>query len=513
MRKNILSRIIVISVIIAITMIPYVNAKVESIQVENGQYIDAIRVTTNGTYNYDYANEVLRLVNEERAKENLAPLAMDRSTQNVAMLRSNECSIYYDHMRPNGLDFFTLEGDIFICGENIAIGYSTPEAVMDGWMNSPGHRANIMSSYATSIGIGCYESEGGLYWTQTFSSDSPAEVATTTGTQSVTQTHVVSATLNLLDLYIRGLGAANNLNVGETLVPTSIKNINVGWGYYSITILPSDVDFTSSNEEVFKVDSNGIVTAVGPGNATLTAALGDSILTYDIIVSAPLKSISLSDTNIDVYTGRTANLSVIYDPINTTDDKTVIWYSSDNNIATVDNNGVVTGVNVGTATIKAVVGDMSATATVNVNAAIESISLEEVKITAYINQVLDALKINYIPANATDDRTITWSSSNSDVASIALDGVITTKSLGTTIITATSKNGKTATCELEVVDYIKGDLNLDGKINSQDASMILDKYKYENATAEDIKIGDMNNDGKLNATDASQILDIYKNSN
>lgn len=60
-------------------------------------------------------------------------------------------------------------------------------------------------------------------------------------------------------------------------------------------------------------------------------------------------------------------------------------------------------------------------------------------------------------------------------------------------------------------DYIKGDINGDKKVNSIDASIILDKYKYDNATEEDLVLADMNNDGKLNAQDASIIFDIYKN--
>lgn len=72
---------------------------------------------------------------------------------------------------------------------------------------------------------------------------------------------------------------------------------------------------------------------------------------------------------------------------------------------------------------------------------------------------------------------------------------------------------RTYTLNYTVADYLKGDMNGDGKINAQDASIVLDKYKYDNATQEDIKIGDMDNNGKLNATDASQIIDIYKKVN
>ena len=121
------------------------------------------------------AQEVIRLVNIERAKEGEAPLQYHAGLQKVAMLRAQEISILFSHGRPDGRDSYTAFGEAGVgCpdGENIAKGSLTPERVMYIWMNSPGHRAAILSPTATHIGVGFYKSANGIYyWVQDFSSD------------------------------------------------------------------------------------------------------------------------------------------------------------------------------------------------------------------------------------------------------------------------------------------------------------------------------------------------------
>ena len=119
------------------------------------------------------AQEVIRLVNIERAKEGEAPLQYHAGLQKVAMLRAQEISILFSHGRPDGRDSYTAFGEAGVgCpdGENIAKGSLTPERVMYIWMNSPGHRAAILSPTATHIGVGFYKSAKGVYyWAQDFS--------------------------------------------------------------------------------------------------------------------------------------------------------------------------------------------------------------------------------------------------------------------------------------------------------------------------------------------------------
>ena len=119
-----------------------------------------------------FENKVLELVNAERAKNGLSALQMDESVRKVARVKSSDMSQnnYFSHTSPTyGTPFEMLKSygiSYKSAGENIAQGYTSPEAVVNGWMNSSGHRANILNASYTHIGIG-YEANGN-YWTQMF---------------------------------------------------------------------------------------------------------------------------------------------------------------------------------------------------------------------------------------------------------------------------------------------------------------------------------------------------------
>ena len=120
-----------------------------------------------------FANEVVRLVNEERAKAGLPALTVDRGAASAAQVRAKEIERSFSHTRPDGSSFnsaLTEAGVNFRgAGENIAYGQNSPEKVMEGLMNSSGHRANILNSSYTSIGVGHYQNASGVnYWTQLF---------------------------------------------------------------------------------------------------------------------------------------------------------------------------------------------------------------------------------------------------------------------------------------------------------------------------------------------------------
>lgn len=129
---------------------------------------------TNGSgSNQSYMERIVELVNQERAREGLSPLTVNKSAEAAALVRARETETSFSHTRPNGSSFSTALTEQGVsyrtAGENIAWGQKTPEQVMQGWMNSPGHRANIMSSKFTSIGVGYYRSASGTnYWTQLF---------------------------------------------------------------------------------------------------------------------------------------------------------------------------------------------------------------------------------------------------------------------------------------------------------------------------------------------------------
>lgn len=121
------------------------------------------------------AEQVLKLVNEERAKNNLKPLKMSEELRSIANLKARDMADkgYFDHNSPTyGSPFQMLQKfgvHYKSAGENIAAGQKTAAEVMQSWMNSSGHRANILNASFTEIGIGYYEGGSyGTYWTQIF---------------------------------------------------------------------------------------------------------------------------------------------------------------------------------------------------------------------------------------------------------------------------------------------------------------------------------------------------------
>lgn len=126
----------------------------------------------DGESNSSFVSQVVSLVNEERAKAGLSALTVDSRAAAAAEVRAREIVTSFSHTRPDGSSFstaLTQSGASFRgAGENIAYGQRTPQEVMNGWMNSQGHRANILNADFTSIGVGYYESAGVGYWTQLF---------------------------------------------------------------------------------------------------------------------------------------------------------------------------------------------------------------------------------------------------------------------------------------------------------------------------------------------------------
>lgn len=122
-----------------------------------------------------FVERVLELVNEERAKEGAKPLALDQDLCAVAKMHSEDMIArdFFSHENPDGaspFDRMTAYGIRFTAAaENIAAGQTTPEQVMDSWMNSPGHRTNILNNAYGKIGIGfAMGGSYGIYWTQCF---------------------------------------------------------------------------------------------------------------------------------------------------------------------------------------------------------------------------------------------------------------------------------------------------------------------------------------------------------
>ena len=133
---------------------------------------DVLTIPETDTSVRAYEREVIRLVNAERAKYGLSALTEDWELSRVARYKSQDMhdNRYFAHNSPTyGTPFQMIRAfglSYRAAGENIAMGYRTPAAVVAGWMNSEGHRANILSSAYTKLGVG-YVADGS-YWTQQF---------------------------------------------------------------------------------------------------------------------------------------------------------------------------------------------------------------------------------------------------------------------------------------------------------------------------------------------------------
>ena len=223
-------------------------------------------------------------------------------------------------------------------------------------------------------------------------------------------------------------------------------------------INPSDttddktLKWTSRNPDVATVDNTGKVTAVGGGTATITVkSQNGKEASCEVKVTSKIESISLNKSNITLSKGTSETLKATINPSDTTDDKTLKWTSSNPNIATVDNTGKVTAVGGGTATItvKSQNGK-EASCEVKVTSKIESISLNKSNITLS-KGTSETLKATINPSDATDDKTLTWKSEDENIAKVDGNGKVTGVGTGTTNITVTTSNGKSATCKVTVV--------------------------------------------------------------
>ena len=217
-----------------------------------------------------------------------------------------------------------------------------------------------------------------------------------------------------------------------------------------------DVVWTSSNEGIATVDSNGLVTFANEGVVTIKASCRDSFsdsVTLNIKREVLASSISFNKDTLSLIDGNpSVTLVVRWNPTNVTY-KNLVWTSSNESVATVTEsvNGVVTPVGVGNAIITATTKNgVSATCYVVVNERIlpTSVQLDQESVTIEETQKLK-LNATVLPDNSTH-KDITWSSSDSSIVSVDANGYLQGNSIGTAVITATTINGCEATCNVTV---------------------------------------------------------------
>jgi len=237
---------------------------------------------------------------------------------------------------------------------------------------------------------------------------------------------------------------------GITLNKTALALTKGSNETLTATVDPTDADGTvswsSNNTSVATVDSNGKVTAVATGTATITATIGDKSAACEVTVTNPATGITLNSSTLALKKGNTGQLAATVTP-NDADNKSVTWTSSNTNVATVDSSGKVTAVASGSATITATnASGQNATCAVTVTNPASGITLNKstLALTKGSNETLTA---TVSPADA--DGTVSWSSNNTSVATVDSNGKVTAVAVGTATVTAKAGD-KTATCTVTV---------------------------------------------------------------
>ncbi len=230
----------------------------------------------------------------------------------------------------------------------------------------------------------------------------------------------------------------------------------------AISFNPSDatdksIEWASSNPSVATVDENGLVTAHAVGTATITATNRGTVdgtpltATCVVEVRSYVESITLNKTETEIFVTGSEQLTAIVLPANAYV-KDVTWHSDNTSVATVSSSGKVTALSLGVATITATTTDgtnLSATCQVTVKG-LESITLNKTETEIFVTGS-EQLTATVLPANAYV-KTVTWSSSNTAVATVNQSGLVTALSLGVATITATTTDGTnlSATCQVTV---------------------------------------------------------------
>ncbi|MGE5398535.1 MAG: Ig-like domain-containing protein, partial [Chitinophagales bacterium] len=277
-----------------------------------------------------------------------------------------------------------------------------------------------------------------------------ATITVTTEDGAKTATCVVTVTSG--DVHVTGvtitpsiitLAPGGSRTLTANVEPSNATNKNVGW--------------SSSRPSIATVDQNGKVTAVALGNATITVITEDGGYTADCYVTVsknvPVTEVTVSPATLTIAPGNQRTLTATIKPTDATN-KNVSWSSNANNVATVDQNGVVTAIAEGTATITATAedGGFIDTCILTVSAEyvpVTAITLNKHKLELNVGGERETLVATISPSDATN-KEVVWGSSDSTVAAVT-NGIVTPVAKGTAYIMAISVDGSlTDTCEVVV---------------------------------------------------------------
>lgn len=406
-----------------------------------------LNISLDGTYNYDKCNEVFDLVNSERSKAQVSSLQLDYELTKKAQIRAREAALYFSHTRPNGDDALSSLG---ANGENIAAGSSTASGVMNQWMTSSGHKANILNKSFKSIGIGSFTTKSGAtYWVQVFSTKKATITKKFSGS-SDKNGEIVNIKTGLIKSISISDSKNKKLNIGEEYTISSARIENAGWSKVYTPVNNKNFTWKSSNNKIATVDSNGTIKGLDNGEVTITATLAGKKATYDVTVGTKqvdVESLKFTNESATIYVGEEKTFTPKISPSSASNSK-LTWKSSNTSVATVDQSGKVKGLTSGKTTI-------TVTAPNNKKASIELTVSEKLIKKITLSKTFDTINVGESktltatiePTDAVEK--ITWKSSNTKIATVE-NGKVKGLSAGKVKITASSKNDS-ASITIEVV--------------------------------------------------------------
>ena len=416
-----------------------------------GSYDQMDYITISGTRHYDAAYEVLAIVNKERAKVGLSPLTMDQDLLEAAMKRAAESCVDFSHTRPN--QTMCSSASSKMNGENIAAGSRTAEGIMTIWMNSPGHRANILTDDYQSIGVGCFEQGDTWYWVQAFGSGE-AETGTQPQNRSVTELipYVYDEYSSQFGLSVSGDEEDDTLYTGNKL-PLQVVMVNKGWQYAYAKLNADSFAWTSSNASVATVNEQGIVTGLAAGDTTITASSEKITVSRTIHVKKKAGSSKNTTGNTSMSTVRLQVKQKIsaFKVMDIPNGDYVKSYKSGNTrIFTVNQAGKLTAKKAGTAKLTAT---LASGKKITVKVIVQKGKVKTTKVTVNKKSLklkagkTETLKVKRYPY--TSQEKVTYKSSNSKVVKVSKNGKVTAKKKGSAKITVKSGK-KTVTCKVKV---------------------------------------------------------------
>ncbi len=362
-----------------------------------------------------YEWQQLLLTNRERIKEGLNPLTSNYLMQKACDIRANEIDALFSHDRPDGSSCFTVLGDVSApaysrAGENIAAGYRSPEDVTEGWMNSEGHKRNILNSDFVHMGMGYCYGDGyySYYWVQlfhtSFNCSYDSELSLT-----LPQTMTFEKGTSVDDMHITA--KIHCKTCGDCYIPV-MSEFCAGY------------DSDATGTQTIKVSCLGKQTE------------------FDVNIEEPVTLSSIS-----VYTKPSKTSYYIGDTLSTSGLKLKLTYS-DGTTEYVTSGFTTSGfssTSAGTKTVTVSYEGKTTTFTVTVNTPTITLSSS--------SKTLETGKSATLTATTTPSgQSVTWTSSNTSVATVS-GGTVTAKAKGTATITAKfTYNGKTysKTCTVTV---------------------------------------------------------------